>query len=136
MQRWLYQLLVCLALVFLLTMPAMVAAQGPKVYADGTGTSGTGEGPLGSPNNPVRVGSPPDFSEAVSLLPDKTGTIVYIFKGGWCEVPVQSGKVGDLTSCSQSAPPSAGCRSASALVGVVLVLRLRRSTRKVKTGNE
>ncbi len=113
-----------LEVMLVVMMPAPVAAQDPKVYVDGTGAGRAGSGSLGSPSNPVRVGSPPNFEEAVSLLPNGTGTIVYIFQGGTCDIPVQNGQIGELKNCTQNPPPPSGCRGVAALPVAIMLFVL------------
>ena len=113
MKRLSFRLLICLTLVILIAAPTLVSAQTlTKVYADSRKAIGTGDG---TPTNPVGVGNPPNFERAIALLANRTGTIVYIFDGGWCELPVTNGGVGAPTKCSPGVPPETGLPVASSV---------------------
>lgn len=122
MKRLPFQLLFCLALVALVAAPAVVSAALDKVYADGTCAVGSRSGADGTAAKPVCVGSPPDFNQVIPLLNNKTGAIIYIFSGGWCEFSVQNGDPGAPTSCSQGTPPGTGAPFAPALLWGVIGL--------------
>ena len=109
------QLAVCLVLVTLVAVPAALAADGTIIYADGTCPVGT-TGRDGTATLPICVGSPPNFALAYEKLPDRNGTIFYIFDGYKCEFPVQGGDPGAPTNCSKYTPPGTGAPLATALV--------------------
>jgi hypothetical protein len=112
------KLLACTVLLLLAVTPAVVTAEGPTtLYADGTCAVGARPGADGTTAaDAFCVGSPPDFSRPISDLPGQTGTIVYIFRGGWCKFPVENGDAGAPTDCSQGAPPATGAPLAPALL--------------------
>lgn len=132
-------------LVLLAAIPAAVYAQGLKVYADSTGSAGSGAGPLGGGSNPVPINAQSDFDTAINLLTNKTGTLVYIFKVDsgvqWCEYTITNGAWGPPRNCSPGYPPETGTSiapgawwilallAAIALVATGLFLRWRGTAR-------
>jgi hypothetical protein len=106
-------LLVCLMLATLAAVPAVLAADGPKVYADSTGRAGTGAGSPGEPTNPFKVGLPPDFTEPIKQLSGGTGSIVYIYLDNdgnprWVIYPVTGGVLGPPGDSQAGFPPETG----------------------------
>ena len=124
MKRLSFPLLVCLTLATLVAVPAVLAADGVKFYVDGRCAVGARPTADGTLNNPVCVGRPPDYSKVPGLPSD--GTIVYIYEGGYCEIPVVGNNRGDATC--QSGTPQTGTPVASVviwgLVGIIAVVLL------------
>jgi len=108
------QLLLCLSLLMFIAAPTALA-QAQTFYADGTCAVGSRANADGkTPATAVCIGSPPNYATVANLLP-QNGTLVYIFTGGYCNIPITNGARGD-PACLPGSPPGTGAPFAPALL--------------------
>jgi hypothetical protein len=108
------QLLLCLSLLMLIAAPVALA-QTEMFYVDGTCAVGARANADGkTPATAICIGSPPNYATVANLLP-QNGTLVYIFVGGYCNIPITNGVRGD-PACLPGSPPGTGAPFAPALL--------------------